>query len=185
VSPGRALALLGALLLPPGAPAQAPIAVPPPAATAPAAPADPWAPLRPLLGEWVGEPSNREIEPVVSAAIFELQLQDSVMVRRHRAVLPTPAGETNPPVHDDLMVIWAERDAFHATYWDSEGHVIHYRVTAAAGAVTFDSEPGPGPRFRLEYRPRPDGGQAITFSVAPPGGALKPYVSGGAHRRVK
>jgi hypothetical protein len=81
------------------------------------------------------------------------------------------------------MVIWPEASGFRATYWDNERHLIRYTVSFADGAIVFDSEPGPGPRFRLEYRPRPDGGQNITFSFAPPGGELKPYASGGAHRK--
>jgi hypothetical protein len=182
VRAARRLALV-VLLLPAFALAQAPAPATP---AAPAtAPTDPWAPLRPLLGEWVGEPAGRPVEPVSSIASFDLQLGGTLLVRRHRAQLPPLAGETAGAIHEDLMVIWPEGGAWRATYWDNEGHVIQYRVTATAAGIAFDSEPGPGPRFRLEYRPRADGGQVITFSVAPPGGELKPYVSGGAHRRAK
>jgi hypothetical protein len=173
-----------ALLLPALASAQAAgSAAPAPAARAPA-PADPWAPLRPLLGEWAGEPAGRAVEPISSVFTFDLQLGDTLLVRRHRAQMPPLDGQATGVVHEDLLVTWPEGRAWRATYWDNEGHVIQYRVTAGAAGIAFESEPGPGPRFRLEYRPRADGGQAITFLVAPPGGELKVYLSGGAHRRV-
>jgi hypothetical protein len=181
-----ALVLLGLLGAAP-IPAQTATPTPAvPAASIPAAtpePRDPWAPLRPLLGDWVGEPAGRSVEPVASLASFDLELGGALLVRRHRAEMPPLAGETSGAVHEDLLVIWPEEGAWRATYWDNEGHVIQYRVKAGPASVTFDSEPGPGPRFRLEYRIRVDGGQAITFSVAPPGAELKVYLSGGAHRR--
>jgi hypothetical protein len=159
------------------------IALPAAALAAPPA-ADPWGAVRPLLGEWVGEPSGRPGDPVSSTFAFELQLDGGVLVRRHRSVLPPSAGAGPGATHEDLLVAWPEGGGLRAAYWDNEGHVIHYRVTAEGGTVRFDSEPGPGPRFRLEYALRPDGGLAITFSAAPPGGELKTYLAGGAHRRA-
>ncbi len=133
----------------------------------------------------MGEPSGRPGEPLSSAAAFELQLKDGILVRRHVAQLPARAAGAPSTVHEDLLVIWPDGDGFRATSWDNEGHVIAYVVKATAEAVVFDTEPGAPRRFRLEYRFRPDGGQAITFSFARPGGELTPYTSGGAHRRAR
>ena len=170
-------------------PAPAPAAGPnPAAATTPAvAPvaADPWAAFRPLLGEWVGEPSGQPGEPAGATASFTLELDGQVLVRRNHVQFPPRAGEAAGAVHDDLLVIAREGSALRATFWDNEGHVIRYQVTGAAGAITLESEPGPGPRFRLAYRPLPEGRYAVAFSIAaPPGGEYRLYQSGVMRRRT-
>jgi len=160
------------------APTTAPTPVAGPAAT------DPWAAFRPLLGEWVAEPSGQPGEPSHATASFTLELGDQVLVRRNHVQLPPRAGEATGPVHEDLLVIAREGSGLRATYWDNEGHVIRYQVTGEAGATSFDSEPGPGPRFRLGYRPLPEGRYSVTFSIAaPPGGEFRLYQSGVMRRR--
>ena len=53
--------------------------------------------------------------------------------------------------HDDLMVIYLDPGP-RAIYFDSEGHTIHYRLSfPAAESAVFDSEPAPGPAYRLSY----------------------------------
>jgi hypothetical protein len=57
--------------------------------------------------------------------------------------------------HKDLLYVYQERAAqpLKAIYFDSEGHVIHYRVSVPApGSAVFLSDPDtPGPQFRLVY----------------------------------
>lgn len=51
------------------------------------------------------------------------------------------------------MVIYLENAGPRAIYFDSEGYVIRYLVSApAADRVVFESEPeAAGPRYRLSY----------------------------------
>jgi hypothetical protein len=167
-----ALALAAALAAPPAPPA------------APPAP-DPLAQLAPLLGTWDGDPTGQPGAPLRARASFTRELDGKVVVRRNRVEFPPAAGTaagTAGAVHEDLLVVGPEGGGVRATYWDNEGHVIRYAVSAAGGAVTFESEPGPGPRFRLAYQPLPDGRWSVTFSVAPPGGAFKPLQTGTMRR---
>jgi hypothetical protein len=163
-----------------------PATTPAKAGAAPAAgdQADPWGPLLPLVGEWVAEPSGQPGEPASATASFALDLDGQVLVRKNHVHLAPRDGQTHGAVHDDLLVVAREGAGLRATYWDNEGHVIRYAVTSAAGVVTLESEPGPGPRFRLTYQPRPDGRFTVTFSVAPPGGEFRPYQSGLMRRRA-
>ncbi len=41
----------------------------------------------------------------------------------------------------------------------------------------------PGPRFKLEYERREESSLAIAFSIAPPGKAYRPCLSGTAQRK--
>jgi hypothetical protein len=41
----------------------------------------------------------------------------------------------------------------------------------------------PGPRFELEYERKEDGSLAIAFSIATPGKAYHPHLSGTAQRK--
>jgi hypothetical protein len=162
------------------------LAAPPSTTPAPggAAPADPWGLLLPLVGDWVAEPTGKPGEPASGTASFAFDLDGQVLIRKNHAHLEPRAGEPSGAVHDDLLVIAREGGGLRATYWDNEGHVIRYTVTATPERITLESEPGPGPRFRLTYQPRLDGKVAVTFSMAPPGGELKPYQSGVMRRRA-
>jgi len=152
-----------------------------------AAPTDPWAACRFLLGEWVGEggPSGRG----TGTFTFALDLQDKVMVRRNHAELPAGTGRP-AAVHEDLMVIYPDEGgkAPKAIYFDSEGHVIHYAVSASEDqrVLTFVSDPQPtGPRFRLSYTKEGADAVAIKFEIAPPGkpDEFKTYLEGKARRK--
>jgi hypothetical protein len=117
---------------------------------------------------------------------FALELDGKILVRHNRADYPATAAR--PAVaHRDLLIIHpgACDSLFRAIYFDNEGHVIQYRVLApaAGGRAIFDSEgPEPGPRFRLTYETQADGGIAVAFFTAPPGGVLTRYVAGTLRR---
>lgn len=145
---------------------------------------DPFAPVRFLAGEWVGEgagdPGRGE-----GAFSFRFDLDGKVLVRRSHA--DYPAREGRPALrHEDLMTVFAEAGSLKALYLDNEGHAIRYRVEAlAGGGAAFTSEPGPGPAFRLTYVLRPDGAVRVVFAIAPPDRpeAFKTYVEGLSRRR--
>jgi hypothetical protein len=89
-----------------------------------------------------------------------------------------PTGEAR---HDDLLILYMDPAGGSrcAVYFDSEGHVIHDKVTVPeANSIVFDSEPSqPGPKFCLTYRL--DGKQLNgKFEIAQPGQSeYKTYLS--------
>jgi hypothetical protein len=147
---------------------------------------DPWAGFRFLLGEWVGEGDGA---PGKGSGGFTLtpDLGGKILTRRNRAEYPA-AGGRPAVVHEDLMVIHPSKDGARATYWDNEGHVIHYAATAAADGqgLTFVSDTVAGePRFRLIYTKGEGDTVAIKFEIAPPGkpDAFKTYLEGKVRRK--
>ena len=156
-------------------------------ATTPKA-ADPWAPCRFLLGDWVAtEGSGQPGDAISGGSTFAFDLGDKVMIRRSFADYAPKPGEKKGTSHQDLLVIYqplGERQ-FKAFYVDNEGHDITYRVTfPKEGLAVFESEASQkAPRFRLDYQLNSDRTLTITFSMAPPGGAYQVYTKGLARRR--
>lgn len=151
------------------------------APNAPEVKSDPWAPLRFLVGRWAGAGSGKPGEAISGGTTFEFRLDGKVLVRDNRAEYA--ASEPGKPnaVHSDLMVIYPEGGGFRADYFDNEGHVIHYTVSFPEPGRTavFETDPGgKGPRFRLVYEASKEGGLAVDFLIAPPGGEFKSYVKG-------
>ena len=136
------------------------------------------APLDFLLGRW-SSPGTSTPGGATGEAEFSRDLQDQVIVRRSYAEYEVAAGAPARR-HDDLMVIYAQGDSLRADYFDSEGHVIRYRVRAPeAGRAVFLSEAMAGqPQFRLSYVLEPSGALKGSFEMAPPNapGAFKPYL---------
>ncbi|HTB09945.1 MAG TPA: hypothetical protein VK752_00160 [Bryobacteraceae bacterium] len=117
--------------------------------------ADPWKPLQFLTGEWIGETADS-----AGACSFALDLDRKVLIRKSYAQYATSR-------HEDLMVIYLEQDT-KAIYFDSEGHVIQYRIEAGPDSVRFLNE-----QYRLTYRK--DGERlAMDFEIAAPG---KPFTN--------
>jgi hypothetical protein len=181
--PLAAIALL--LCSAPAPPAPTPPAVP--AAKAPTAktPAvgDPWAPLRFLSGTWKAEGGEGKPGSVVGGGFtFAIELDGRVAVRWGRSeIAPAPGGSARK-VHQDLTVVYPKAKGLTAIYWDDEGHVIRYAVRTEAGIVIFESEPGPGPRYRLTYARRGPDVVEVAFAVALPGKGFETHVSGLARR---
>ncbi len=148
----------------------------------------PWAPLQFLLGEWVGTGSGEPGGEGPGHARFTFDLDGKILVRRsHSEYAPLP-GEATGISHDDLLIVYrpAPVEGFRAIYFDSEGHVINYRVyfPEKQPAVVCESEDSAqGPRFRLEYELAADGGLANAFSIALPGQDFKVHVHGITHRK--
>jgi hypothetical protein len=149
---------------------------------------DTWSAFRFLLGEWVGDGDGA---PGKGSGGFALapELGGKILVRKNRAEYPAANGRP-ASVHEDLMVIEPPgKDATaRATYWDNEGHVIHYAVTSSDGGrgLVFLSEVTPGqPRFRLTYRAGQKDAVSLKFEIAPPdkADAFRTYIDATCHRK--
>ena len=116
---------------------------------------DPLAPVRALAGGFSLRP----------------ELDGKVMVRRNLTTFPAKDGR--PAIrHEDILTVFPEGGQLKALYLDNEGHAIHYMVTVeTGGGLVFQSEPGPGPAFRLIHRMKGKDAMTVAFAIAPPGSA--------------
>jgi len=135
---------------------------------------DRWEGLHFLLGDWVAKGSGT---PGAAAGeySFREELSGQILVRRSFADYTAQGGGR----HEDLLIVYAATPAepLHAIYFDSEGHVIYYKIVTRPNTAVFESEASqPGPRYRLSYTRAGDtlNGE---FQVAPPGGEFKTYLS--------
>lgn len=133
-----------------------------------------WKPLEFLLGKWTGVAGEKEtpLGAGQGGFSFDLDLNGKILVRRNAAVYDSGVK------HDDLMVVYFEGEGdARAIYFDSEGHVIRYKVTfPAPQRAVFESDgTQAGPRYRLSYWMN---GAALKgmFEVAA-GGEYKTYLS--------
>lgn len=104
-----------------------------------------WKPLEFLLGDWIGVAGEKDtlIGAGQGAFSFRLDLDKKIIVRRNNA------SYNSGVTHDDPLVIYIE-EGTRAIYFDSEGHVIHYKVTSPeASKAVFESDGVP--KYRLTY----------------------------------
>lgn len=148
-------------------------------------PTDVFAPVRFLAGAWDAEGGGQPGRNTGEAS-FRFELDGKAMVRR--SVTRFPAQEGRPAfTHEDLLTIYPEGGKLKALYLDTEGHVIHYAVEALTGGqgVRFQSEPQPGPVFRLTYVVKGPDILHVAFAVAGPGdpAAFTTHVEGDCRRK--
>jgi hypothetical protein len=129
-----------------------------------------WAPLRFLLGYWVGEGEGAS-EQGSGWFTFTPEVQGQLMVRRNHAEYP--AGADRPAVvHDDLMIIYRDPAGagLRADYFDNEGHAIHYSVAIVEASTIQLHSAGSTERlgYRLTYTPTGPDRLRLTFEIAPP-----------------
>jgi hypothetical protein len=157
------------------------------ATISPGQPANPdrrWDGFRFLVGEWIGEGSGSPGEGS-GAFTFAFELGKTVLQRKSSASYPATKGRP-AFTHEDLMVVYFERNAAKAIYFDNEEHVIHYGVFCSADSVVFLSDPiASAPRFRLIYARTGTDRVTIVFDIAPPGNpeAFSRYLQGSARRK--
>jgi len=106
--------------------------------------ADPrWEPMQFLMGKWKGAGTG---EPGAGQGSFSFlaDLSGKVVIRRS---FNQPAAG---PRHEDLMIVYMDTGTPHAIYFDSEDHIIRYKVSfPAANTAVFESDGQPG--YRLSY----------------------------------
>ena len=130
-----------------------------------------WLAFQFLVGEWIGQGGGAPGQGGGSL-VFQFDLQQQVLLRKNHVEFPAVQGQP-AFAHDDLTVIFPDPSGsiMQATYYDNEGHVIHYTVgmTDDGRMVTFVSEPMPStPRFRTTYIRGKDETMTIRFEIAPP-----------------
>jgi hypothetical protein len=103
-----------------------------------------------LLGKWSAIGGG---QPGAGAGEFSFDAElDRHIVVRHNYAQYNQGAEAGTR-HDDLLIVYLEASGPRAIYFDSEGHVIRYRVNSPmADSVVFESDGSePGPRYRLSY----------------------------------
>lgn len=136
---------------------------------------DDWGPLQFLIGHWTGEGSG---SPGAGSGAFSFtpDVHDHVLVRRSFAQYADSR-------HDDLMIVYRESGSLHAIFFDSEGHVIRYGVSASGGGAQFLSDGAATQvRFRLTYSAVDTAHVKLRFEIAPPGKDFATYLEATAHR---
>jgi hypothetical protein len=155
---------------------------------APPADGDLWAPLESLVGEWIGEGTGDPGQGTGGFS-FSWDLGKKVLTRRNFAEYP--ATKDRPAFsHQDLTIIYkdAASSRLKAIYFDNEGHVINYEVSATrdAGAIQFLSDASPAsPRYRLTDTTTGASSVSVKFEISPPGKpeAFSTYIQATARRK--
>lgn len=144
--------------------------------------------MQSLIGQWDGDLSGQPGQASGGSFVIASDLQGHALVRRSFAEFP--ATKDHPASrHDDLTIVYqgAPGVAPRATYYDSEGHVIEYAVSASpdGSRIEWLSAVRPGePRFRFTYTFTTPTTMKVRFEIAPPGqpGNFTTHVEGAVHK---
>jgi hypothetical protein len=160
-------------------------AQPPSAATPPD-----WKAFDFLIGDFVAAGGGVPGEATGSTSLRPI-MNGTVLERTNRAEYPAANGR-QAFVHEDRLYIYLDpqANALRGLYFDAEGHVILYRVSAepAARKVQMVSDPIPGqPRYRFTYTSDTAGEFDTVFEIAPHDrpDQFAAYVGGKAKRVVR
>lgn len=132
------------------------VAVPALAQGTPQPHSDPFQPISFLLGTWEARTINNPSVTAVGAYTFQSELNGHVIARHSIGDAAKCKGPADFNCeHGDMLYIYADapNQPLHAIYFDNEGHVIHYAVTALTptSAEFLSDAQLPGPQFRLFY----------------------------------
>ena len=117
---------------------------------------DPFQPISFLVGTWEARTINNPSVTAVGAYTFRTELNGHIVARHSIGDTAKCEGPADFNCeHSDMLYIYADAPGqpLHAIYFDNEGHVIHYAVTAPTPtSAEFLSDPQQrGPQFRLFY----------------------------------
>jgi hypothetical protein len=123
---------------------------------APQRPINPFQPLSFLMGIWEAKTAGNNAVTASGTYTFSAELNGHILARHSTSDSAACKGPADFDCeHGDLLYIYSDvpGQPLRAIYFDNEGHVIHYTVTApTASTVEFLSDPAqPGPQFRLLY----------------------------------
>lgn len=134
---------------------------------------DPFSSLSFLVGTWEARTINNPAVTATGVYTFRRELNGHILARHSVADSSKCKGpEDFNCEHGDLLYIYADAPGqpLRAIYFDNEGHVIHYTVTAPTPTTAeFLSDTSqPGPQFRLFYQLK---GEAMSgkFQIRMPG----------------
>lgn len=129
-----------------------------------------------LIGEWTGIDEGNQKSS--GGSTFYFSLDSNVIIRNNYADYPAANGR--PAIsHKDLMVIYKAKDSIMASYYDNEGHIINYVISADSNKAVFTSVPREGePQFRLSYVITGSTTLDCIFEIAPPGKTFFTYLTG-------
>lgn len=120
------------------------------------APTDPWKALAFLEGTWGGDTQGKEGVSTTGTYIFRRELGNHILARHVTKDAACKGPADFDCEHSDLLYVYADAPGqpLKAIFFDNEGHVIHYDVSApdATTAVFLSEASKPGPRFRLTYQ---------------------------------
>jgi len=136
-----------------------------------------------LMGSWISPMSGEPGEGLASSSTFSFELDKQVILRKSRAESAPKPGEEKGLVHDDLLIIFQEREEsfLRANYFDNEGHTLHYTASfpAKGKGDIFETDPTrPGSRFRLVYSTGTNDDLWSAFQVGVPGGEFQSHEKG-------
>jgi hypothetical protein len=147
-------------------------------------PANVWAPIEFLLGDWVGEGDGGPGQGSGEFSFYK-DLDGKVAVRKNFAEYP--ATKDRPALrHDDLMIVYPDSGTLRAIYFDNDGYVIHYAVQGTKDSAVFLSDALPSAqRFRLTYERTSADAVSLKFEIAPPGkpDAFTTYIQARVRRK--
>jgi hypothetical protein len=133
---------------------------------------DSFASIHFLEGTWEAKGSGPGGVSATGSYTFAPDLKSHVLVRRATTSAACKGPVTFDCDHSDILYVYPEAGALGAIYFDNEGHVIHYAVTAPTptSAVFLSDASQPGPQFRLTYELK-SGMMTGRFQMRMPGAA--------------
>jgi hypothetical protein len=117
---------------------------------------DPWKDLAFLEGTWEAKTAGNGPIAASGTYTFRMELQNHILARHSTSDAGCKAPADFNCEHGDLLYVYqdAPGEPLKAIYFDNEGHVIHYSVSApdATTAQFLSDASGHGPQFRLVYQ---------------------------------
>ena len=149
----------------------------------PAAAADPWAPLRFMVGTWRGT-STGEPGQGTSERTYQFEFGETFLYVRNKGVYPAQPKNPKGEVHQDTGFFSYDKTRKRLVFrqFHSEGFVNQYILDPAASdgkSLVFVTEAieniAAGWRARETYRPIGPDEFIETFELAAPGKDFTPY----------
>ena len=117
--------------------------------------ADPFKSISFLEGTWDAKAQGNQGIAAAGSYTFALELGSHILARHSTTSANCKGPVTFDCEHGDLLYIYqdAPTQPLKAIYFDNEGHVLHYDVSAPTPttAVFLSDASQPGPKFRLIY----------------------------------
>jgi hypothetical protein len=152
--------------------------------------ADPWAPVRFMLGEWTGESEGEPGKGTVSRT-YRFVLQDKFIREENVSTYPPQPKNEKGEVHEHWSFVSYDRArcALVLRQFHQEGFVNQYvlRPKDGQGPLVFESEAlenvPPGWKARESYRIVSPDEFVETFEIAPDGQTFSVYSQARFRRR--